>query len=255
MNSRRLYRNWIAADGLVSYTVTIDSTDLHVRTDRDLRSEALASAATHRHSVQDYIRTHPRFATSLEPQPADNDAPGLVREMATAARIAGVGPMAAVAGAIAEAVGRDLLQYSDEVVVENGGDVFIATRVGRTVGLYAGQSILTGRIGLTIQPEDCPLGICTSSGTFGHSLSLGGADSCTVIARSAAVADALATALCNRIRRASDLADVLDPSGMPAEALGVLAVVEGQVGMHGAIRLVPLDVAPPAADTGRHGLP
>ena len=243
MDSRRLYRDWVAEDGLVSYTVTIGSTDLHVRTDRDLRREALASAVAHRRSVEDYIHVHPRFATSLEPQSADDDAPHVVREMAAAARVAGVGPMAAVAGAIAEAVGRDLLQQSDEVTVENGGDVFIATRTGRTVGLYAGHSILTGRLGLAIQPEDCPLGICTSSGTFGHSLSFGSADSCTVLASSAAVADALATSLCNRIRTAADLAEVLDPARLPAEALGVLAVVQGKVGMHGSIQLVSLDVS------------
>jgi len=242
VSSRRVYRDWVADDGLVSYTVTIGSTDLQVRTQRDLSREALASATMHRRSVEDYIHSHPCFATSLEPQSADDDAPHVVREMAAAARIAGVGPMAAVAGAIAEAVGRDLLQHSDEVTVENGGDVFIATRTGRTVGLYAGQSVLTGRVGLAIQPEDCPLGICTSSGAFGHSLSLGAADSCTVLAHSAAVADALATALCNRIRTAADLARVLHPGQLPAEALGVLAVVEGKVGMHGAIRLVALDV-------------
>jgi hypothetical protein len=245
VDSRRLYRDWIADDGLVSYTITISSTDLHVRTNRDLRREALDSATTHRRIIEDYIRSHPRFATSLEPQDAPDDAPSLIREMAAAARVAGVGPMAAVAGAIAEAVGRDLLQHSDEVTVENGGDVFISTRTSRTVGLYAGQSILTGRLGLAIQPEDCPLGICTSSGTFGHSLSFGTADSCTVLARSAAVADALATSLCNRIRTAADLAEMLDPARLPAEALGVLAVIEGKVGMHGSIRLVSLDVSAP----------
>ena len=147
--------------------------------------------------------------------------------------------MAAVAGAIAQAVGMDLLHFSPEVIVENGGDVFLSTTVSRTVGLYAGSSPLTGRIGLAIEPEDCPLGICTSSSTFGHSLSLGSADSCTVLARSAAIADALATALCNRIRTAADLACVFEPDRLPAEAYGVLATVAGQVAVHGRIRLVP----------------
>ena len=242
MSSRRIYRDWVAEDGLVSYTVAVGSTDLHIRTDRDLRREALDSATTHRRIIEDYIRSHPRFATSLEPQDTLDDAPSLIREMAKAARIAGVGPMAAVAGAIAEAVGRDLMRCSTNVTVENGGDVFVATTRQRTVGLYAGQSVLTGRVALSIEPADCPLGICTSSGTFGHSLSLGAADSCTVVAKSAAIADALATALCNRIRTAADLPEVLDPDHLPPEALGVLAVVEGKVGMHGAIRLVLLDV-------------
>jgi uncharacterized protein len=240
VSSRRIYRDWVAEDGLVTYAVAIGSTDLHIRTDRDLRREALDSTTTHRRIIEDYIRSHPRFATSLEPQDAPDDAPPLIREMAVAAHIAGVGPMAAVAGAIAEAVGRDLMRYSADVTVENGGDVFLATTKQRTVGLYAGQSMLTGRIGLAIEPEDCPLGICTSSGTFGHSLSLGAADSCTVVAKSAAIADALATALCNRIGTAADLPQVLDPDHLPPEALGVLAVVDGKVGMHGRIHLVPL---------------
>ena len=243
MDSRRIYRDWVAADGLVSYTVTVGSTDLHVRTNRDLRAEALESATRHRKVVEDYIASHPRFASSLIPLPPDEGAPCLVQQMLAAACIAGVGPMAAVAGAIAEAVGRDLLQHSDEVLVENGGDVFIQSQIPRTVGLYAGRSVLTGRIGLAIQPEDCPLGICTSSGRVGPSLSFGLADACTVLARSAAVADALATALGNRIRTAADLGPVLDPATLPPEALGVLAVVDGQVGMQGAISLVSLDAA------------
>jgi ApbE superfamily uncharacterized protein (UPF0280 family) len=245
VSSRRIYRDWVAADGLVSSTITIGSTDLQVTTLRDMRREALASATHHRQAVESYIRSHPRFATTLQPCDADADALPVVRAMAAAARVAGVGPMAAVAGAIAEAVGMDLLQQSEEVMVENGGDVFIATRTGRTVALYAGRSILTGRIGIAIEATDSPIGVCTSSGTFGHSLSLGAADACTVVARSTAVADALATAIGNRIRTAADLAPALDPARLPAEALGVLAVAEGQVGIHGAIRLVPLDAVGP----------
>ena len=243
MDSRRIYRDWVAGGGLVSYTVAVESTDLHVRTTRDLRAEALESATRHRKTVEDYIAAHPGFAISLVPLPADEDAPSLVQQMIAAACIADVGPMAAVAGAIAEAVGRDLLQYSDEVLVENGGDIFISSRTPRTVGLYAGRSVLTGRVGVAIRPEDCPLGICTSSGKVGPSLSFGLADACTVLARSAAVADAFATALGNHIRTAADLARVLDPATLPAEVLGVLAVVDGQVGIQGAIQLVPLDVA------------
>ncbi len=238
MSSRRVYRNWVAGEGLVSYTVSIGSTDLHISTDRDLRQEALESAARHRHSVESYIHSHPRFATNLEPVDARPGAPSLVCDMAEAARIGRVGPMAAVAGAIAEAVGRDLLRSSREVIVENGGDVFMSVSSPRTVGLFAGGSALSGRIGLVIHPDDCPLGLCTSSGAFGHSLSLGAADTCTVLAHSAAVADALATSLCNRVRSADDLQCVLDPASLPPETVGVLVIVAGRVGLYGAIDLV-----------------
>jgi uncharacterized protein len=243
VSSRRAYRDWVAGHGLVSYTVSIGSTDLHISTSRDLSQEALMSSTRWRQDIEGYIRAHPRFATSLEPLDIPPGAPDIVHEMADAARLAGVGPMAAVAGAIAGAVGRDLLAYSDEVVVENGGDVFLSTKTRRVVGLYAGPSSLTGRVGLAIEPADTPLGICTSSGSFGHSLSFGAADVCVVLARSAAVADALATALCNRLHSADDLPLVLDPTTLPSEALGVLAIIDGQVGLHGAMRLVPLDTA------------
>ena len=231
----------MSSDDLVCFTAAAGETDLLVRTTRDQSREALASVTKHRHSVEAYFRSHPRFATSLEPQEARGDAPAIIRSMAEASRLAGIGPLGAVAGAIAEAVGSDLLQHVDEVIVENGGDIFIRTLVPRTVGLYAGRSSLSGRIGIRISPEETPLGICTSSGSFGHSLSFGRADACTVIACSAAVADAIATALCNRIRTADDLSQVLDPRHMPSQVIGAFAAIEEQVGIQGIMQLVPLD--------------
>ncbi len=241
MNSRHIYRDWVTSDNLVCFTAAAGETDLLVTATRDLSREALSSITAHRHSVETYFRSHPRFATSLEPQEVHSEAPAIVRSMADASRLAGLGPLAAVAGAIAEAVGRDLLQHADEVIVENGGDIFIRTLVPRTVGLYAGRSALSGHIGIRIAPNETPLGICTSTGSFGHSLSFGGADACTVLARSAAVADAMATALCNRIRTAADLSQALDTPHMPPEVLGAFATIEGQVGIQGIMQLVPLD--------------
>ncbi len=121
--------------------------------------------------------------------------------MAAAAQTAGVGPMAAVAGAIAECVGRELLEFSPEVIVENGGDIFLKVSHRRTVGIFAGDSPLTGRIGIQIEARDTPLGVCTSSGTVGHSLSFGRADAVVVLAPAAALADAAATAIGNRVSR------------------------------------------------------
>lgn len=223
---------------LVAFTTTVETTDLFIRARRDLSREALSSAFSHRGAIESYCATHPLFATTLEPLRVDDCAPSIVRQMAAAARVAGVGPLAAVAGAIAEAVGMDLLAHSDEVIVENGGDVFIATQRRMVVGLYAGDSILTGRIGLAIEPTQTPLGVCTSSSTFGHSLSFGKADACTVLARPTALADAMATALCNQIRSADDLARVLSPSGLPTDLLGALAIVHGRVGIYGSVHLV-----------------
>ena len=117
-----------------------------------------------------------------------------------------VGPMAAVAGAIAEHVGKELLPFSREVIVENGGDIFLRIIKARSIGVYAGEtSPFSGKIGLEISPEQTPLGICASSGTVGHSLSFGGSDACIVLSHSTALADAAATAIANLIGYADDI--------------------------------------------------
>ena len=117
-----------------------------------------------------------------------------MKQMIEAGQKAGVGPMAAVAGAIAECVGRELLAFSPEIIIENGGDIYLKCLKKRVVGIFAGKSPLTGKIGLEIDAKDTPLGVCTSSGTVSHSLSFGKADAAVAIAPSATLADAAATA-------------------------------------------------------------
>jgi ApbE superfamily uncharacterized protein (UPF0280 family) len=159
--------------------------------------------------------------------------------MYAAAAVAAVGPMAAVAGAVAQHVGQSLLEHSPQVVVENGGDIFLHTRTPRTVALWAGESPLSDRVALRI-PGDSELGICTSSGTVGHSHSLGKADAATVVADDAALADAVATALGNRVRCAEDAQEAvrwaLDMSGVR----GAVVICGAQLSAGGDIELEPL---------------
>jgi ApbE superfamily uncharacterized protein (UPF0280 family) len=158
--------------------------------------------------------------------------------MAEAARAAHVGPMAAVAGAIAEAVGNDLLLYSPEVIVENGGDIYMKSLQQRHVGIYAGSSPFTGKIALKISPEDTPLGICTSSGTVGHSLSLGVADAVIVLAPSTALADALATAIGNRIKKSEDIDTEIKKARETEGITGLVIIKDDRIGFWGTISLV-----------------
>jgi hypothetical protein len=157
--------------------------------------------------------------------------------MIEAGRQAHVGPMAAVAGAIAECVGRELLAFSPEIIVENGGDIFLKILRKRTVGLYAGNSPLTGKIGLEINPQDTPLGVCTSSGTVGHSLSYGKADAVVVLAASAALADAAATAIGNRVKKPEDIDGVLEFARGIGNLKGIVIVVGKNVGAWGDVKL------------------
>jgi uncharacterized protein len=241
MYQPRFYRQWIRDSGLVSFNVTVKETDLHIQAQTNLKSDALLSIEKHRKPLEDYIKDHPLFLYALEPVEVDEDAPSIVKEMEEAARIAGVGPMAAVAGAIAEAVGRDLLHYSPQVIVENGGDIFVKVAEKKRVGIYAGEkSKFTGKLAFEIDPQDTPVGICTSSGTVGPSLSLGTSDAIIVMAQSAALADAVATAVGNRIHESADIENEINSAGLRYGISGLIVIKEDKIGFWGNIKLVAL---------------
>ncbi len=134
----RKYRNLLVERELVSFQVQVKETDLYVRATRDLREHVYRSILRHRYQLEQYILGHPEFVHSLVPVDEDEFAPPLVRRMLRAARFAGVGPMASVAGAVAEAVGQDLLEESSEVMVENGGDIFLRSSGEVKVGIFPG---------------------------------------------------------------------------------------------------------------------
>jgi ApbE superfamily uncharacterized protein (UPF0280 family) len=240
MYQPRTYRHWVRDDDLVSFNVTVKETDLYIRAARNLEAEALNAVIRHRKLLEAYIERHPLFLHSLEPCPAEEGAPAIVSVMAQAAKIAGVGPMAAVAGAIAEAVGKDLLADTPEVVVENGGDIFMKISRTMLIGIYAGESPFTGKIALEISPEETPLGVCTSSGTVGHSLSFGAADAVIALSRSAALADAAATAIGNRIKNVDDIDVTIEQAQAIDGLVGVVIIKDDKMGMWGKVKLVSL---------------
>jgi ApbE superfamily uncharacterized protein (UPF0280 family) len=240
MYEPRLYRHWIKDDDLVSFELTVKQTDLYIRSRRNLKGKALDSVLKHRGSLESYIGRHPIFLTTLEPYQAEAAAPAIVKEMARVSQLAGVGPMAAVAGAIAEAIGRDLLALSPDIIVENGGDIFLKISKKRLVGIYAGQSSFAKKIALEIMPGETPLGICTSSGTVGHSLSLGSADAVVVLSPSTALADAAATALCNIIKAADDIPQAIEKAQSIEGLRGLVIIVGDKMGVWGKVRIVPL---------------
>ncbi len=237
----RFYREWSKDADLVSFTVVVKETDLFIRARRNLRKKALDEVLKQRALLEGYITRHPGFLTSLEPFAVGDDAPLIVREMAEASAKVGVGPMAAVAGVIAEKVGRTLLDYTNEVIVENGGDIFLCYRKPRLIGIYAGNSPLTGRLALKIEPEDTPLGVCTSSGTVGHSLSFGKADAAIVLSPSAALADAAATAVGNLIRTEADLPGAIEFVKSVDGITGIAVIKGDKIAAWGKVNLVRRD--------------
>ncbi|MBN2707376.1 MAG: UPF0280 family protein, partial [Deltaproteobacteria bacterium] len=168
-------------------------------------------------------------------------APKLLRSMMAAAALTGVGPMAAVAGALAEAVGRDLPAASGMVVVENGGDVFLAGSRVYTLGVFAGNSPLSGRLGVRLTgsaPFAC--GVCTSSASVGHSLSFGRADAVTIVAEDAALADAAATALANLVHGKRDLGRVVEKALAWPGVSAALAIMGDDLATGGNLELIEI---------------
>jgi ApbE superfamily uncharacterized protein (UPF0280 family) len=237
----RTYRGHVEADDLVGFEVAFRETDLQIMAERDLSERAEELIAGVRWDIESYITAHPKFKETLKPFEVGDDAPEVVRAMAKAAALARVGPMAAVAGAIAQRVAQGLEAASPSgVVVENGGDVYLVGDRERVVGVYAGESSLSERIGLRISTGLQPVAVCTSSGTVGHSLSFGAADAVTVLARDGALADAVATALANRVQTSDDVDRAIVAARKVHGVLGVLVIVDDSLGAWGNVRLVGL---------------
>lgn len=233
MFQQRNYRQLVAGDHLASFQVTVQETDVWIRARTHLESRARERILACRGHLESYIRAYPDFRETLLPWSAGGPMPKIVRDMATAGRAAGVGPMAAVAGAIAEHVGVDLLTVSDEVIVENGGDVFIRLNRPFVSAIYAGGSPLSLRIGLRIDPGGRPVALCTSSGTIGHSLSRGKADAVCVVSRSCSLADAAATAIGNRVGSAGAIASAIAFGQSIPGVLGIVIIVNEKIGAWG----------------------
>jgi len=237
MYQPRTYRHWIKDKDLISFRITVKETDLYLRATTDLSRRTRRLVVKYRDRLERYIEQHPAFLTSLTPLSADENAPLIVKEMSAATAKAGVGPMAAVAGAIAEFVGSELLAFSPEVIVENGGDIYLKSLKKRLVGIYAGESPLSGKISLEIDETDTPLGICTSSGTVGHSLSYGKADAVIALAKSAALADAAATAIGNLIIQPGDIPKGIESAQGIDGLAGVIIIKDDKMGLWGEVKI------------------
>jgi len=234
----RTYRSLINKDNLPSYNVKIAESDLLISSDTNMADVALKSLVRHRYSLETYIKSHPDFRTSLLPLPEDDLAPPIVRNMLAKSKICGVGPMAGVAGAVSEFVGYDLLNQTKNLIIENGGDIFTKSNNKLIVSVYAGESPLSYNVNFIVKPEETPLGICTSSATVGPSLSFGKADAVCVISKSATLADAAASAICNKVKTKNDIKPALDFGIKIKGVSGIIIIFESEMGAIGKVELI-----------------
>lgn len=199
-----------------------------------------------RSDLEEFIRKDPFFAVTLDKyqpcQPAHPDAsdiPEIAWRMTTAANRLGIGPMSAVAGTIASmAVEAMIRAGATYAIVDNGGDIALINDETVIVGIYAGESGTNVSIGLEIEPRDSILGICTSSGRIGHSISFGDADAVTILSDDVSLADAAATAIGNAVDGAASIKDAFSIVDGVESITGGLIIAGGQIGIYGSVPIV-----------------
>lgn len=244
MIEQRTYRNQFSQQRFRSFVVNYKETDLWIGVDpesfrEEMRDAALDKVIALRTEMEAYLLTDPVFGKTFEPHAVKPNAPEIVNRMADAARRAGVGPMAAVAGAFSETIGRHLMQQFSiqEIVVENGGDIFLKIIRNLLMSVYAGSSPLSEKIGIEIPADQSPLGVCTSAGTVGPSVSLGKTDATMIVCRNTALADALATTFGNLVQVPEDVQQVTQQTERFPEILSAVIICRDKIGIRGQFEM------------------
>jgi ApbE superfamily uncharacterized protein (UPF0280 family) len=213
-----------------------------------------AEIAAQRETLGAFLDRHPAIQASFAPLPLPGDAPEIARRMHEAGLAVGVGPMAAVAGTVAQmAAEAGLAAGAKEVIVENGGDIYLTLATPATIGLFAGDAAIGASLALLVDPDDSPLAICSSSGKMGHSTSLGTCDLVTVVAGSAALADAAATHAANIVSREADIDAALAGLAGIAGIDGALIAQGERVGTIGRLPRLVRQVSREAEASGPPG--
>ncbi len=236
----RFYRDFSDSTRWTSFHVKVESTDLFIRAKGDFTEGVKKTVIRLRDEIQRHISENQVFLTSYKPLEQRECSSPIINRMYRTSRLAGVGPMAAIAGVIAEFVGVELTECSEEVIVENGGDIWLKLQEPVTISIFAGNSPFSGKIALKIDPERTPLGICTSSGRFGHSFSFGNADAATTISEDTALADATATETGNLVKSESDLERAVEYAMSIDGIIGSLVIYRDKMIIKGDVEIVPL---------------
>jgi ApbE superfamily uncharacterized protein (UPF0280 family) len=244
MIDQRTYRNQFSQQRFRSFVVNYKETDLWIGVDpasfrKDMKEFSFLKIKELRSEVEAYLLKDPVFGKTFDPHRVEPNAPEIVKVMAEAACRAGVGPMAAVAGAFSEAVGRHLLEHYkiQELVVENGGDIFLKIDRNLLISVYAGNSSLSEKIGIEIPADLSPLGVCTSAGTVGPSISLGKSDATMIVCRNTALADALASTFGNMVQVPEDVQSVTQQTERFPEILSTVIICRDKIGICGQFEM------------------
>lgn len=236
MYEERFYRDKILSKFKVE--VSFKESDLLICSDKKIPGDkARTILVKYYRQIEEYIAKNPLFLTSLSPLASDPQAPSIVKDMLDSSKVTGIGPFSAVAGAIAQYVAGELLHYCQEIIVENGGDIFLKINQDKTIGIYLGRESKIDNFNLKIRKKDHPFGIASSSSRIGHSLNFGQADLVSVVAESTILADSFATSISNRIKKEKDIDRILSEVKNNFPVQGLLVAFGGKIFLWGDLEL------------------
>jgi hypothetical protein len=232
MYEERFYRKECRSK--FSLEIVFKESDLFISSDTELEKEKAKEILKKYYTeIENYIKKNPNFFSSLTPLEENKSAPPIIKDMLACSQLTGIGPFSSVAGAIAFYVGKELLNFSSEVIVENGGDIFLKINEDKKIGIYLGEKFSKKYLTLKIKKRKSPFGIASSSSYLGHSLNFGRVDLLTVIAKNSIIADGFATSLSNRIKKEEDVREVLEFVKNNSFLEGVLIFFEGKIFLWG----------------------
>ena len=245
MYNDRTYRQQFRTDRWHGFVVKYKETDVWIGVDkksfhREMTEFVEQIIRNLRDEADSYLAKNLRYTLSLVPYNALDDAPEILKKMSEISQQTGVGPMATVAGAFAEHIAKELKKCFniEEIIVENGGDIYVDIQNDIEVAVFAGKSPLSEKVGLRIEAKESPLGICTSSGTVGHSLSFGRADAVMIVCKDATLADAYATVFANKIQTEEDIDPTLKLIEKEKNILSAMLVKNEKMGVVGQFELI-----------------
>jgi uncharacterized protein len=232
-----VYRVLVDSSDKYSWKVKYKYTDLLIVSSKDISLKISPVLFDFYKIIEKFIESHPSFVKTFNPFAAGNDFPDIIKKMCRQSAIFNVGPMASVAGAVCEYIADELSKNNSYLVIENGGDIFIKSPKDIVVGLFVKNKYFKDNLKIKIKKNILPCGIASSSGTLGHSLSLGKADLAAVICRSAILADSAATAICNMVNTKNDVEKVINHFKCFKEIEGLVLIKDDKIGLYGNLEL------------------
>jgi ApbE superfamily uncharacterized protein (UPF0280 family) len=235
---RSVYRDRVKYKEKYNWKIIYKYSDLLVSCNKDISLKLEKLIKEIYCLLESCIKEEPSFQKSLSPLKIKSHYPPVIKRMCQKAVIFNVGPMATVAGAVCDYIASGLDKYCRRLIIENGGDVFMKSNKDVDVGVYLKNKYFADKIYLKIKAGDTPCGLCSSSGSFGHSLSMGSSDLVVVLAKTTISADGAATSIANKIKSPNDISKTINDYKNIKDITGILIIKDDRLGIWGNIELI-----------------